>query len=432
MDPFNNPDTPNTPSNNPNTPTNPTQPNVFSVPGYYPTLEPNQFSQFSSNAFASFQQSPNQFTQISQNQALQQMMMRGAWNFPPVQPQPIPTPPVQPQPIPTPPVQSEPEDDVEIVPETQPPKGKGKRNKGKQVAGDQASKPKAIKWTPIEEEALAKAFIGTSDNPVKGNNQPGDGFWSKVLTKFLAMMDQGPYRDIDSVSSKWRKLNSAINRFCEEYNKLYTSDRRSGWNDEDVFKMALQKYKQNHGSNFPHVRAWMVVKDDPKWSPIPNEVAMAKRQKTSETGSLSAGGSDARCHINLNDDADYDEDEYNVREPDRPPGRDKTKKERAKGKGKETVDPNMVEFMEHLKVYNDISAQKSKTKERAVEEKSRASDEKLKEKVRLSNEKIRISDEKIRLKEWEIMMINVENEPEPKRSLLKKLQDDIMKKHQII
>ncbi|XP_035838703.1 uncharacterized protein LOC110909218 isoform X2 [Helianthus annuus] len=36
-----------------------------------------------------------------------------------------------------------------------------------------------------------------------GNNQPGDGFWSKVLTKFLAMMDQGPYRDIDSVSSKW-------------------------------------------------------------------------------------------------------------------------------------------------------------------------------------------------------------------------------------
>ncbi|KAF5792825.1 putative glutathione transferase [Helianthus annuus] len=357
------------------------------------------------------------------------MMMRGAWNFPPVQPQPIPTPPVQPQPIPT---QSEPEDDVEIVPETQPPKGKGKRNKGKQVVGDQTSKPKAIKWTPIEEEALAKAFIGTSDNPVKGNNQPGEGFWSKVLAKFLAMMDQGPYRDLDSVSSKWRKLNSAINRFCEEYNKLYTSDRRSGWNDEDVFKMALEKYKQNHGSNFPHVRAWMVVKDDPKWAPIPNEVAMAKRQKTSETGSLSAGGSDARCHINLNDDADYDEDEYNVREPERPPGRDKTKKERAKGKEKEKVDPNMVEFMEHLKMYNDVTAQKTKAKERGIEEKSRASEEKLKEKVRLSNEKIRISDEKIRLKEWEIMTMNVEDEPEPKRSMLKKLQHDIMKKHQII
>ncbi|KAJ0824522.1 hypothetical protein HanRHA438_Chr17g0793341 [Helianthus annuus] len=60
-------------------------------------------------------------------------MMRGAWNFPPVQPQPIPTPPVQPQPIPTPPVQSEPEDDVEIVPETQPPKGKENETKGNKL-----------------------------------------------------------------------------------------------------------------------------------------------------------------------------------------------------------------------------------------------------------------------------------------------------------
>ncbi|XP_035841392.1 uncharacterized protein LOC110933348 [Helianthus annuus] len=262
------------------------------------------------------------------------MMMRGAYNFPPVQPQPIPTPPVQPQPIPTQPFQqSEPEDDVEVVPETQPPKGKEKRN--------------------------------------KGNNQSGEGFWSKVLAKFLVLMDQGPYRDIDSVSSKWRKMNSSINRFCEEYNKLYISDRRSGWSDDYVFKKALDKYKQNN-------------------------------------------------------------EEYAVHEPERPPGRDKSKKERAKGKEKEKMDPNMVEFMEHLKMYNDVSAQKTKAKERAVEEKSRVAEEKLREKVRLSNEKIRFSDEKNRLKEWEIISMNVEDEPEPKRSMLKKLQHRHHEKHQII
>ncbi|KAJ0908102.1 hypothetical protein HanRHA438_Chr07g0306671 [Helianthus annuus] len=92
----------------------------------------------------------------------------------------------------------------------------------------------------------------------------------------------------------------------------------------------------------------------------------------------------------------------------------------------------MVEFMEHLKVYNDVTAQKTKVKDRVAEEKARVEEEKLREKVRLSNEKIRISDEKIRLKEWEIMMMNVEDEPEPKRSMLKKLQNDIMKKHNII
>ncbi|MFS7976446.1 hypothetical protein Hanom_Chr10g00892551 [Helianthus anomalus] len=91
------------------------------------------------------------------------MMMRGAWNFPTqnqaVQPQLIPTQPVQ---------QSEPEDDIEVVPETQPSKEKGKRKKGKQVVGEQPSKPKSTKWMPIEQEALAKAYIGTSTHPAKG------------------------------------------------------------------------------------------------------------------------------------------------------------------------------------------------------------------------------------------------------------------------
>ncbi|KAJ0614253.1 putative glutathione transferase [Helianthus annuus] len=183
-------------------------------------------------------------------------------------------------------------------------------------------------------------------------------------------MDQGPYRDIDSVSLKWRKMNGFVNKFCEEYNKIYTSGRRSGMSDEDVFKQALEKYKSNNGNtNFAHVRAWEILKTHPKWAPIPNEVEMAKRQKTSETGSFSTGGSDARCHINLNDDTEFDEEEYVVHEAERPPGRDKSKKERAKGKEKEKVDLKMEEFMVHLKTYTDVSAQKAKAKERAVEEK---------------------------------------------------------------
>ncbi|XP_022027218.1 sporozoite surface protein 2-like [Helianthus annuus] len=205
MDPFNNPNNPNVP-NNPNNPNNPTQPNVFSVPGYYSMIEPNQFSQYSSNAFAASQHSPNQF---SRNQALQQLMMRGAFNL-----QPNPMQPVQPQ--------SEPDQDVKVVPETQPQKEKGKRR--------------------------------------KGNNQTGDVFWKAVLAKFLGLMDQGPYRDIDSVSSKWQKMNGFVNKFCEEYNKIYSSGRRSDMSDEDVFKKALEKYKENNGNtSFAHVRAWEVL-----------------------------------------------------------------------------------------------------------------------------------------------------------------------------
>ncbi|XP_022014338.1 uncharacterized protein LOC110913828 [Helianthus annuus] len=215
-------------------------------------------------------------------------------------------------------------------------------------------------------------------------------------------MDQGPYRDIDSVSSKWQKMNGFVNKFCEEYNKIYSSGRRSGTSDEDVFKKALEMYKENNNNtSFAHVRAWEILRMHPKWAPIPNEVEMAKRQRTSESGSFSAGGSDARCHINLNDDAEFDEEEYAVHEAERPTGRDKSKKEQAKEKEKQKVDPKMDEFMAQFKTYTEVTAQKAKAKERAIEEKSRVAGEKLREKVRLSDEKIRLSNEKIRLKEWE-------------------------------
>ncbi|XP_021986679.1 glutathione S-transferase T3-like [Helianthus annuus] len=180
-----------------------------------------------------------------------------------------------------------------------------KRKKGKQVAGEQSqpSKPKPKQWTQLEEEALAKAYIGSSTHPIKGHNQTGGGFWKSVLAMFLELMEQGPYRDVDSVSSKWRKMSGFVNKFSEEYNKIYSSGRRSGMSDEDVFIKALKNYKSNHNTTFAHVRAWEVMRTAPKWVPVPNEVEMAKRQRTSETGSYSAGGSDGRCHINLNDDA---------------------------------------------------------------------------------------------------------------------------------
>ncbi|XP_022019186.1 uncharacterized protein LOC110919218 [Helianthus annuus] len=334
MDPFNNPNNSNVP-NNPNNPNNPNPPNtpiVFSVPGYYPMIEPNQFSQFSSNAFAAFQNSPNVFAHTQQSQAIQQLMMRNAFNIQPVQPKPNPTQPIR----------SEPDEDVvEVVPETQP--QKGKRRKGKQVAGEQSqpSKPKPKPWTQLEEEALAKAYIRTSTHPIKGNNQTGEGFWKAVLVKFLELMDQGSYRDIDSVSSKWRKMSGFVNKFSKEYNRIYSSERRSGMSDEDVFKKALDVYKSNHGITFAHVRVWEIMRTAQKWAPVPNEVEMAKRQRTSESVSYSAGGSDARCHINLNDDAEFDEEEYVVKEAERPPGRDKSKKEAVSKKEKQKVDPKM-------------------------------------------------------------------------------------------
>ncbi|MFS7913370.1 hypothetical protein Hanom_Chr02g00141041 [Helianthus anomalus] len=142
-------------------PFNPNNPNVFSVSGYYPTMEPNPFGQFSATAFAGSQIYLNVFSCTQQTQALQNLMMCNLFNMQPVQPsqpsQPIRTShPIVPV-----------EDVVEVVPETQPQTTKGK--KGKQVAVNQSqpSKPKPKQRTQLEEEPLAKTYIGSSTHPLK-------------------------------------------------------------------------------------------------------------------------------------------------------------------------------------------------------------------------------------------------------------------------
>ncbi|XP_022000647.1 uncharacterized protein LOC110898195 [Helianthus annuus] len=207
-------------------------------------------------------------------------------------------------------------------------------------------------------------------------------------------------------------MSGFVNKFSEEFNKIYTSGRRSGMSYEDVFKKASDVYKTNHKTTFAHVRAWEVMRTAPKWAPVPNEVEMAKRQKNSETGSFSVAGSDARCHINLNNDDEFDEEEYAVREVERPPCRDKSKKEVTSKKEKQKVDPKMEEFMTQFKTYTEVTTQKAKAKERAVEEKAR-----------VAGEKLRLADDKVRLKEWDILTMDVDNYPEPKRSTLKNVDD---------
>ncbi|XP_022004590.1 uncharacterized protein LOC110902182 [Helianthus annuus] len=172
------------------------------------------------------------------------------------------------------------------------------------------------------------AYVKASTCPIVGNNQSGSSFWKKTTDRFNGIMEHGPARDVESVSGKWRKMIKVVNAFNEIYNQIYLSPP-SGSNDADILNLAIAKWDSQNPTPFPHFRAWNVVRKEQKWKPIPNEVATAKRTKTSESGSYSAGGSTARCQIDINDDPEDDEDVLPVHESERPPGRDKAKKEAA-------------------------------------------------------------------------------------------------------
>ncbi|XP_035837106.1 uncharacterized protein LOC118485014 [Helianthus annuus] len=93
----------------------------------------------------------------------------------------------------------------------------------------------------------------------KGNNQQSDEFWQEALDILHAIMEQGEYKTTDSISSKWRKMNTLIQRFCGFYNTTL-ANKPSWWNHENVFNEALRLYENDKKTSFPHVRAWQIVR----------------------------------------------------------------------------------------------------------------------------------------------------------------------------
>ncbi|XP_021974547.1 uncharacterized protein LOC110869616 [Helianthus annuus] len=140
------------------------------------------------------------------------------------------------------------------------------------------------------------------------------------------------------MGSKYQEMNKKISTFCGYYNNA-RSNRPSGASDEMVFAIAMSKYHTKEHSVFTYVGAWEIFKNCPKWAPVPNEVARAKRSKTFESIEHSAGDSDVRCHININDEPEFNDEVTEIPEFDdevteipelkRPNGRDKAKKEAA-------------------------------------------------------------------------------------------------------
>ncbi|MFS7921942.1 hypothetical protein Hanom_Chr03g00242811 [Helianthus anomalus] len=93
----------------------------------------------------------------------------------------------------------------------------------------------------------------------------------------------------------------------------------------------------------------------------------------------------------------------------------------------------MEAFMAQFKAYTKVTAQKAKAKEGTVEKRVRVAGEKERvagEKVRVAEEKVRVDKEKNELKEWDVLTVDVDSYPEPKRSTLKKMQEKIMKKYE--
>ncbi|KAJ0626427.1 putative glutathione transferase [Helianthus annuus] len=346
----------NNPNNLPRTPWTPVDP-MWAAPQFSFTSYnqvPNAFNQLpqtpTPNAFTQLSQTPNPnaFTQLPQTPQptslfqLQQIQFQQQYQqqlktIQQSQSRPTHTK-VQLQPTPDTPSLDD-LDDIAVVPETQPQNSKktSTKKRSKRPEQEKLTTGRGQTWTSIEELALARAWTNTSTCPIIGNNQKSGSFWKEVCNKFHALMQKEPYREENSMGSKYREMNKKISAFCGYYNNAYLN-RPSGASDETVFAKAMSKYHTKEGSAFTYVGAWEIFKNCPKWAPIPNE---------------------------------------------RPNGRDKAKKEAA-AKNKEASTKNETpgetkvdKLMSKFNEFNEIQAARLKLKEKEMQEAADREDFKL-------------------------------------------------------
>ncbi|KAM0009931.1 putative glutathione transferase [Helianthus debilis subsp. tardiflorus] len=132
---------------------------------------------------------------------------------------------------------------------------------------DKKGKTVSEKWTKVQEEVLAKAWVHCSTNKKKGNQQNRHSFWRKILDHFNATVG-GSNWTVHQVRSKWNPMMTKINFFNGLYQQADRT-RGSGCKDLDLMKVAFKEFKARFPNGFQRVEAWEVVRKHDKWAQVP-------------------------------------------------------------------------------------------------------------------------------------------------------------------
>nr|KAJ0185954.1 hypothetical protein LSAT_V11C900482200 [Lactuca sativa] len=159
-----------------------------------------------------------------------------------------------------------------------------------------------VPWTKDEEEKLAEAWISVSQDLIEGDSQTFGWFWEKVCAVFYELKGSES-RNLDQISSKWRDIRLKCTEFGGIYNNLLNI-RKSGSNDFDVFKVALNQFEKTTAT-----RKAFSLKDVPKWKEQTEGSSQSFGSKRSRNPDGTSQQSDNRTHFDINDEPHDLEDE---------------------------------------------------------------------------------------------------------------------------
>ncbi|KAF5753590.1 putative No apical meristem-associated domain-containing protein [Helianthus annuus] len=241
-------------------------------------------------------------------------------------------------------------------------------------------------------EAKNEGFEECEDLLLCGSGVEGDTVFesSSPVDKFG--------EDVDDETSAWIECNQSCSSWIDDvYEKPYMVARPWTKIKEEALAIAWVKSSTCPivGNNQTDTSFWK---------------ATAKRSKTSESGSYSSGGSTARCQIDINGDPEFDDEVLPVHKSERPPGRDKAKKEAAgtrKGGGSTQTSSGpgskMDELISEFRSFKELMAEKYSYKKNLSADYARAVD-------------------------FRIMRLDLNSVPEDEREVYRRMKEEVKKK----
>ncbi|XP_024010246.1 glutathione S-transferase T3-like [Eutrema salsugineum] len=141
-------------------------------------------------------------------------------------------------------------------------------------------------WTPTEDLVLISAWLNTSKDPIIGNGQRADAFWSRIAIYYAASNKISPDEKRGPINCKqrWSKLNECVCKFIGSF-EAASAQKTSGQNENDVMKLALDIYYNDYKHKFTMEHAWRELRHDQKW----RGSGMSKKKRTEEEQAFSHG-----------------------------------------------------------------------------------------------------------------------------------------------
>ncbi|XP_013635291.1 PREDICTED: glutathione S-transferase T3-like [Brassica oleracea var. oleracea] len=163
---------------------------------------------------------------------------------------------------------------------------------------DQSAVKERRKWSPKEDKILIGAWLNTSKDPVVSNEQKVGTFWKRIQDYYNSspeLVGTTP-RELGQCKQRWARINEQVCKFVGCF-EAALREQRSGQNDDDVMKAALDIFYNDYSIKFNLEHPWRELRHDKKWCSTflaKDSVKEKRKQAVEVDGEEAVGAGEAR------------------------------------------------------------------------------------------------------------------------------------------